>query len=174
MIKIIKLLLTLLFIPTLTEAQKFGYVNSEFILKNMKEYSEAINDIDLLSKAWEKEISDMYIEMEKKEISLKNEEILLTKDMYNERRGLLDKEWVSIREYQQKVFGFEGLYFLKKKELIEPIQDIIFESVEKIAKKNRLQIVFDKSSEPILLYTNPIHDYTDYVLEDLGLNKKNN
>ena len=174
MIKIIKLLLTLLLIPTLSEAQKFGYVNSEFILKNMKEYSEAINDIDLLSKAWEKEISDMYIEMEKKEISLKNEEILLTKDMYNERRGLLDKEWVSIREYQQKVFGFEGLYFLKKKELIEPIQDIIFESVEKIAKKNRLQIVFDKSYEPILLYTNPIHDYTDYVLEDLGLNKKNN
>ena len=174
MIKIIKLLLTLLFISTLSEAQKFGYVNSEFILKNMKEYSEAMNDIDLLSKAWEKEISDMYIEMEKKEISLKNEEILLTKDMYNERRGLLDKEWVSIREYQQKVFGFEGLYFLKKKELIEPIQDIIFESVEKIAKKNRLQIVFDKSSEPILLYTNPIHDYTDYVLEDLGLNKKNN
>ena len=174
MIKIIKLLLTLLFIPTLSEAQKFGYVNSEFILKNMKEYSEAMNDIDLLSKAWEKEISDMYIEMEKKEINLKNEEILLTKDMYNERRGLLDKEWVSIREYQQKVFGFEGLYFLKKKELIEPIQDIIFESVEKIAKKNRLQIVFDKSSEPILLYTNPIHDYTDYILEDLGLNKKNN
>ena len=174
MIKIIKLLLTLLFIPTLSEAQKFGYVNSEFILKNMKEYSEAMNDIDLLSKAWEKEISDIYIEIEKKEISLKNEEILLTKDMYNERRGLLDKEWVSIREYQQKVFGFEGLYFLKKKELIEPIQDIIFESIEKIAKKNRLQIVFDKSSEPILLYTNPIHDYTDYVLEDLGLNKKNN
>ena len=174
MIKIIKLLLTLLFIPTQMQAQKFGYVNSEFILKNMKEYSEAMNDIDLLSKAWEKEISDMYIEMEKKEISLKNEEILLTKDMYNERRGLLDKEWVSIREYQQKVFGFEGLYFLKKKELIEPIQDIIFESIEKIAKKNRLQIVFDKSSEPILLYTNPIHDYTDYVLEDLGLNKKNN
>ena len=174
MIKIIKLLLTLLFIPTLSEAQKFGYVNSEFILKNMKEYSEAMNDIDLLSKAWEKEISDMYIEIEKKEISLKNEEILLTKDMYNERRGLLDKEWVSIKEYQQKVFGFEGLYFLKKKELIEPIQDIIFESIEKIAKKNRLQIIFDKSSEPILLYTNPIHDYTDYVLEDLGLNKKNN
>jgi|TARA_Y100001947_G_scaffold137197_1_gene125972 outer membrane protein len=174
MIKIIKLLLTLLLIPTLSEAQKFGYVNSEFILKNMKEYSEAMNDIDLLSKAWEKEISDMYIEIEKKEISLKNEEILLTKDMYNERRGLLDKEWVSIREYQQKVFGFEGLYFLKKKELIEPIQDIIFESIEKIAKKNRLQIVFDKSYEPILLYTNPIHDYTDYVLEDLGLNKKNN
>jgi len=155
-------------------AQKFGYVNSEFILNNMKEYKEAINEIESLSKAWEKEISNMYIEIEKKEIELKTEEILLTKEMFEEKRLKLDKEWKEIKNYQQKVFGFEGLYFLKKKELIQPIQDIIFEAVERVAKKNRLQIIFDKSSEPVLLYTNPIHDYTDYVLEDLGLTKKNN
>ena len=155
-------------------AQKFGYVNSEFILNNMKEYKEAISEIESLSKAWEKEISDMYIEIEKKEIELKTEEILLTKEMFEEKRLKLDEEWKEIKNYQQKVFGFEGLYFLKKKELIQPIQDIIFEAVERVAKKNRLQIIFDKSSEPVLLYTNPIHDYTDYVLEDLGLTKKNN
>ena len=155
-------------------AQKFGYVNSEFILNNMKEYKEAMSEIDSLSKAWEKEISDMYIEIEKKEIELKTEEILLTKEMFEEKRLKLDEEWKEIKNYQQKVFGFEGLYFLKKKELIQPIQDIIFEAVERVAKKNRLQIIFDKSSEPVLLYTNPIHDYTDYVLEDLGLTKKNN
>ena len=155
-------------------AQKFGYVNSEFILNNMKEYKEAISEIESLSKAWEKEISDMYIEIEKKEIELKTEEILLTKEMFEDKRHKLDEEWKEIKNYQQKVFGFEGLYFLKKKELIQPIQDIIFEAVERVAKKNRLQIIFDKSSEPVLLYTNPIHDYTDYVLEDLGLTKKNN
>ena len=154
--------------------QKFGYVNSEFILNNMKEYIEAISEIENLSKAWEKEISDMYIEIEKKEIELKTEEILLTKEMFEDKRHKLDEEWKEIKNYQQKVFGFEGLYFLKKKELIQPIQDIIFEAVERVAKKNRLQIIFDKSSEPVLLYTNPIHDYTDYVLEDLGLTKKNN
>ena len=155
-------------------AQKFGYVNSEFILNNMKEYKEAMSEIESLSKAWEKEISDMYIEIEKKEIELKTEEILLTKEMFEDKRHKLDEEWKEIKNYQQKVFGFEGLYFLKKKELIQPIQDIIFEAVERVAKKNRLQIIFDKSSEPVLLYTNPIHDYTDYVLEDLGLTKKNN
>ena len=155
-------------------AQKFGYVNSEFILNNMKEYKEAISEIESLSKAWEKEISDMYIEIEKKEIELKTEEILLTKEMFEDKRHKLDEEWKEIKNYQQKVFGFEGLYFLKKKELIQPIQDIIFEAVERVAKKNRLQIIFDKSSEPVLLYTNPIHDYTDYVIEDLGLTKKNN
>ena len=155
-------------------SQKFGYVNSEFILNNMKEYKEATQEIENLSKAWEKEINDMYIEIEKKEIELKAEEILLTQEMFKDRREKLDGEWKEVKNYQQKVFGFEGLYFLKKKELIEPIQDIIFESVERIAKKNRLQIIFDKSSEPVLLYTNPIHDYTDYVLEDLGLTEKNN
>ena len=157
-----------------SKSQKFGYVNSDFILNNMPEYKEAMTEIDNLSKAWEKEVSEMYDLLEKKEIILKNEEILLTKEMYEEKRIQLDEEWKEVREYQQKVFGFEGLYFLKKKELIEPIQDILFESVEKVAKKNRLQIIFDKSSEPILLYTNPIHDYTDYVMEDLGLTKKNN
>ncbi len=157
-----------------SKSQKFGYVNSDFILNKMPEYKEAMSEIDNLSKAWEKEVSEMYDVLEKKEIILKNEEILLTKEMYEEKRIQLDEEWKEVREYQQKVFGFEGLYFLKKKELIEPIQDILFESVEKVAKKNRLQIIFDKSSEPILLYTNPIHDYTDYVMEDLGLTKKNN
>ncbi len=155
-------------------SQKFGYVNSDFILNSMPEYKEALAEIDNLSKAWEKEVSDMYLELEKKEIILKNEEILLTKEMYEEKRIQLDEDWKEARGYQQKVFGFEGLYFLKKKELIQPIQDILFESIENVAKKNRLQIIFDKSSEPVLLYTNPIHDYTDYVMEDLGLTKKNN
>ena len=168
------LFIIFIFLSNTLAAQKFGYVNSEFILTNMKEYKSAMGEIENLSQAWEKEISDMYIDIEKREIELKTEEILLTKEMYEDKRETLDEEWKKIREYQNKVFGFEGLYFLKKKELIQPIQDIIFESVEKVAKKNRLQIIFDKSSEPVLLYTNPIHDYTDYVLEDLGLTKKNN
>ena len=166
------LLLYFLLLSSQAFSQKFGYVNSEFILNSMPEYKEALSEIDNLSKAWEKEVSDMYVELEKKEIILKNEEILLTKEMYEEKRIQLDEEWKEARGYQQKVFGFEGLYFLKKKELIQPIQDILFESIENVAKKNRLQIIFDKSSEPVLLYTNPIHDYTDYVIEDLGLTNK--
>ena len=129
------LFIIFIFLSNTLAAQKFGYVNSEFILTNMKEYKSAMGEIENLSKAWEKEISDMYIDIEKREIELKTEEILLTKEMYEDKRETLDEEWKKIREYQNKVFGFEGLYFLKKKELIQPIQDIIFESVEKVAKK---------------------------------------
>ena len=132
------LFIIFIFLSNTLAAQKFGYVNSEFILTNMKEYKSAMGEIENLSKAWEKEISDMYIDIEKREIELKTEEILLTKEMYEDKRETLDEEWKKIREYQNKVFGFEGLYFLKKKELIQPIQDIIFESVEKVAKKKQI------------------------------------
>ena len=111
-----KLILIFLFLANAPiSAQKFGYVNSEFILSNMKEYKSAMGEIENLSKAWEKEISDMYIEIEKKEIELKTEQILLTKEMFEDKRESLDEEWKEVREYQNKVFGFEGLYFLKKK-----------------------------------------------------------
>ena len=73
-------------------SQKFGYVNSEFILNSMPEYKEALSEIDNLSKAWEKEVSDMYIEIEKKEIILKNEEILLTKEMFEDKRSVVFEE----------------------------------------------------------------------------------
>ena len=61
------------------------------------------------------------------------------------------------------------LYFLKKKELIKPAQDLVFEATERVAKNNRLAIVFDKSGDLVMIYTDPIHDYTDLVLEELGI-----
>ena len=102
-----------------TFAQKFGYVDTQYVLGRMSEYSEAQGEIQKLAQSWEKEI--------------------------------------------------QGLYFLKKKELIKPVQDQVFEAVERVAKNNRLQIVFDKSGDLVMIYTDPIHDYTDFVLDELGL-----
>ena len=86
-----------------------------------------------------------------------------------ERRQEIDRKWKEVKDFQKQIFGSDGLYFLKKKELIKPVQDRVFDSVERVAKNNRLQIVFDKSGELTMIYTDPIHDYTDYVLEDLGI-----
>jgi outer membrane protein len=157
----------LLVIPTF--AQKFGYVDMNYILKQMPEYKEAQKEIDLLAKGWETEIQEKYKEVEKMKADLKAEEVLLTVDMIAEREQEIEQKMAELKEFQTKVFGFDGLYYLKKKELIKPVQDIVFESVERVAKNNRLQIVFDKSGDLIMIYTDPIHDYTDYVLEDLGL-----
>jgi outer membrane protein len=93
--------------------------------------------------------------------------------MKNERLAEIAKKEEEVKEYHKKVFGVDGLLFLKKKELIKPIQDKVFEAVEKVAKEHRLQAVFDKSGELVLIYTDPTQDYTDYVLEELGLGDPN-
>jgi len=150
-------------------AQKFGYVDTQYILSKMPEYGEAQSEIDKLAKGWQDEIQTMYQEIEAMEVALRAEEVLLTKEMKEDRLLVIDRKWKEVKEYQQQIFGFDGLLFLKKKELVKPIQDEVFEAVEKMAKNNRLQIVFDKSSDLVMIYTDPIHDYTDFVLESLGL-----
>lgn len=167
--KKIQALLFALFIANLTFAQKFGYVDTQYILEKMPEYKEAQAEIEKLAKGWEKEVQDLYQKVEQMEVELRAEEVLLTKEMWEERNAEIERNWKEVQEYQQSIFGFDGLYFLKKKELVKPVQDQVFEAVERIAKNNRLQIVFDKSGDLVMIYTDPIHDYTDFVLEDLGL-----
>jgi outer membrane protein len=163
-------IINLWIIPT-TFAQKFGYVDMNYILGQMPEYAEAQGEIKKLANEWESEVQQMYKEIEQMEADLKAEEILLTVAMKKDRRTEIDRKMEELKEYQKKVFGFEGLYFLKKKELIKPAQDLVFEATERVAKNNRLAIVFDKSGDLVMIYTDPIHDYTDLVLEELGILK---
>lgn len=154
-------------------AQKFGYIDTEYILSKMPEYNEAQNEVDQLSISWQKEVKDLYLEIDNMYSKLKAEEVLLTKEMYDERLAEILQKEDEAKEYQAKVFGVDGLYFLKKKELVKPVQEKLYEAVEKVAKDKRLQIIFDKSGDLVMIYTNPIHDYTDFVLEELGLGDEN-
>ncbi len=153
-------------------AQKFGYVNTDFILSKMPEYQEAQNEINTLSLQWQEEIQNKHKEIEAKYSELQAEEVLLTEEMKQERMAAIKQMENTLKEYQKKVFGYEGLFFLKKKELIKPVQDQVFEAVQKVCKENRLAIMFDKSGELVMIYTDPVHDYTDYVLDELGLGNR--
>ena len=97
------------------------------------------------------------------------EEVLLTEPMKKKRQDEILKKEQDIKAYQNKIFGFEGQLFKKRQELTKPVQDQVFEAVEKVAKKKQLAIIFDKSGDLTTLYTNPVHDYTEFVLEELGL-----
>lgn len=155
------------------QGQKFGYIDTNFILGKMPEYAKAQSEIDQLSSGWEKEVEEMSRNVEALYASLKAEEVLLTEEMKGDRMAAIHTKEAELKEYQRKVFGFGGLFFLKKQELIKPLQDKVFEAVEKVAKQNRLAIIFDKSSELVMIYTDPKHDYTDFVLEELGLGDPN-
>ena len=152
--------------------QKFGYIDSKFILSKMPEYKQASSELGAQSAKWQKEIEALRVEVDKLRKEYMAEEVLLTEEMKKERQALIAKKDKEAKDAQNKAFGFEGLYFLKKQELVKPLQDKIFEAVEKVCKKKKLAIMFDKAGDVVMIYTNPAHDYTDFVLEEMGLGDK--
>lgn len=167
-----KIALFLFLAPILSyevNAQRFGYVDANFILTQMPDYKKAEDEMNSLSQAWQEEISKMKAEIQSMYDELKVEEVLLTKEMIDERKAKIKEKEEALKEYQQKTFGYDGLLFLKRQELIQPVQDKVYEAIEDVAKQKKLQIVFDKSGDLVMLYTDPRYDYTDFVLEELGL-----
>ncbi|MBD2700787.1 OmpH family outer membrane protein [Spirosoma sp. BT702] len=154
------------------QAQKFGYIDSEYILSKMPEYQKALTEIDKFADKWSKDIQDKYVEIEKLQKAYQAEEILLTEDMKRERQRIISDREREARDYNNKVFGYQGLLFDKKKELMKTPLDLINKSLEKICAQRKLDFIFDKASDFVMLYTNPRHDYSDYVMEDLGLDTK--
>lgn len=171
--KIALLIVSFLVLSLQGYSQKFGYVDTNYILNKMPDYKKAQEEINKLSLGWQDEIQNKQKDIQGLYDALNAEEVLLTAEMKNDRLSVIQKNEQEIKEYQKKIFGFEGMFFLKKKELIKPVQDEVFDAVKKVAETNRLQIVFDKSGDLVMIYTDPIHDYTDMVLEELGLGDPN-
>lgn len=155
--------------PQAAQAQKFGYVDSEFILSKMPAYTQAQQELNTLSGNWQKDIETQKKDLDKLYRNYQAEEVVLTEAMKKKRQDEILKKEQDIKSYQNKIFGFEGQLFKKRQELTKPVQDKVFEAIEKVAKKKQLAIMFDKSGDLTMLYTNPVHDYTEFVLEELGL-----
>lgn len=150
-------------------AQKFGYIDSEFILSKMPAFAAAQQELNNFSTNWQKDIENLNKEADQLNKKFQAEEVLLTDVMKAKRRAEIAAKEKEAKDFQKKVFGFEGMLFKKRQELIKPVQDNLFEAVEKVSKKKGLQIMFDKSGDLVMIYTNPVHDYTEFVLEELGL-----
>ena len=168
--KLIVPILTILFaFPSFANAQKFAYVDTDYILGKMPEYNSAQKKIEDLSSQWQKEIDDLYAEVDKMYKDYIAEEPLLTPAQKKTReQAIVDKE-NSAKKLQQDRFGVEGDLFKQRQELIKPIQDKVFEAVKKVARDNALDFIFDKASGVVMLYSNPKYDKSDEVLEELGV-----
>lgn len=151
------------------QAQKFGYVDAQYILGKLPAYAAAQQEVNRMAANWQKEIEQKRKELDKLARDYRTEEVLLTDEMKAKRKAAMAKKEAEIKDYQQKTFGFEGTVFKKRQELLKPVQDQVFTAIEKVAKQKQLAIIFDKSGDVTMLYTNPTHDYTEYVLEELGL-----
>lgn len=153
---------------TLKAQQKFAYVDSEYILKHIPEYAAAQKQLDDLSVQWQKEIDKKYEEIERLYKAYQAEQVLLTEDMRKKReQEIVDKEKAA-KEFQKLKFGYEGDLFKRRQELIKPIQDKIFDAIQKFAEEGSYGIVFDKTSELIMLYASSKLDKSDDIVTALG------
>jgi outer membrane protein len=151
------------------QAQRLGYIDTEFIMAKMPEYAQAQTELNKLSDTWQKEIEAQQKDIDKMYRTYQAEEVVLTEPMKKKRQDEMLKKEQELKAYRTKQFGYEGQIFKKRQELNKPVQDKIFEAVEKVVKAKKLDIVLDKASDLTMIYTNPTFDYTEYVLEELGL-----
>ena len=149
-------------------AQKYAYVNTQYILDNIPEYKAAEQQLDNISLQWQKEIEDRYAIIDKLYKTYQAEQVLLTEEMKKRRQDEINTKEKDVKELQKQRFGFEGDLFKKKQELVKPIQDKIFNAVKKLAQDGNYAVIFDKSSDLVMLYTNPKYDKSDDILLALG------
>jgi outer membrane protein len=155
-----------------TFAQKFGYIDTEYIMNKMPEYKKANETMNQFAEKWTKDLQAKYADIEKMKQKFQQEEILLTGDMKKEKLADIDKKEEELKTLNNNIFGLNGQLFQKKKEILKPILDEIYKTSEKIARKYKLSFIFDKASDMSMFYADPRHDYTDFIIEELGLNIK--
>ena len=166
--KKIKFLILFFIITNYSFAQKFAYVDTDYILGKIPEYNQAQDKLDNYSKGWQEEIEMTMQKIEKMYRSYQSEQILLTEEMKSAREDMIFAEEKKVQDLQMKYFGPEGMLFSKRQELIKPIQDKIYDAIQQVATNNKYSVIFDSSSDLIMLYTNNNLDKSDKVLELMG------
>jgi outer membrane protein len=150
-------------------AQKFAYVDSQYILSKIPDYKAAQDQINQISIQWQKEIENKYSEIDQLYKAYKSDEVLLTDEMKQKRQSEIDQKEQAVKDLQKQHFGVNGDLFKKRQELVKPIQDKVFNAVQDLAQKENLAIIFDKSSDNVtMLYTNSKYDKSDVILKNMG------
>ncbi len=149
-------------------AQKYAFVDTEYIRKNIPAFTTAQEQLDNLSKQWEKEVADGYAVVEQMYKSYQNEAPLLSQDMKVKREEAIITKEKEMKDLQNKYFGMEGELFKKREELVKPIQDEILKAIKDIAVEGSYAVIFDSAAGGNILFSNPKFDISDQVLEKLG------
>ena len=150
------------------QAQKYAYVNTEYVLQNIPEFVKAQEEIDQLSIEWQTEIENLFAEIDALYKQFQNDAPLLTQDMKNRRENEIITKEKAAKDLQKKRFGVDGDLFKRRQELIRPIQDKIYTAIEKRAKQKQYTFVFDRSDNSNIMYADPRNDISNDVLKDMG------
>lgn len=167
--KVILILCFILLTATATFAQRFAFVDSDYILKHMPEYASAQKQLGALSDQWQKEVDVKFQEVDRLYKAFTADMVLMTPDMKKRREAeIVDKE-KQAKDFQKQKFGPDGELTAKSTSVMKPIQDRVHKAIEAVAEADNLDAIFDKNGEVIMLYFNPRYDKSNEVITRLGL-----
>lgn len=151
-------------------AQRFGYVDTDYILENLPQYSQAQKTLQNQTQQWNQDIQNRQAAVNKRQADFLNEKVLLTEDQIKKEELEIDQEIAAIKQLQEKRYGQEGDLIRLRKSLVKPIQDQVWIAVKQVAEKRNYGFIFDKGSDLIMVYTDPKFDISREVLLQLNPN----
>jgi outer membrane protein len=150
-------------------AQRYAIIDSKYILDKVPEYKEAQTKLDNFSELWQKDLDQKQAAMEKMYKEYDAEQVMLTDALKKKREDELFNKEKELRDLQKKRFGFEGDLFKKRQELIKPIQDRVYNAVQKLAVEKQYDFILDKSEGITVIFADPKLDKSDDVLRNMGV-----
>ena len=143
--KIILTLIAVFSIALVSNAQKYGFIDSEYIMDNIPAFNAAQEQLDQLSSQYQKELESMHAEIEQMYKDFQAESVLLSEDMKRKREDVIISKEKDYKNLQRKYFGPSGDLVKKRQGLVKPIQDDIFNAVQEIATDGSYALIFDKA-----------------------------
>ena len=158
----------LFFFLGMAVAQKFAFVDTDYILQNIPSYNAAQEQLNSISEEYENEIAAEYQQIEEMYKTYQSERVLLTDEMKKKREEEIMNKERQVKELQGKYFGPDGDLAKKREELVKPIQDAVYKTVKELSAEGSYAVIFDTASGASILYSNPRYDLSDEVLKKLG------
>jgi outer membrane protein len=164
------IVIAILFVASFqVQAQRYCVVDSKYILENLPEYKQAQTKLDEVSAQWQKDIDAKLLDVDRMYKSYQAEQVMLSDEMKKKREDDIIKKEKEAKELQKKRFGFEGDLFKRRQELVKPVQDKVYNAIQKLATSKGYDIIFDKSADLSVFYSDNKIDKSDDVLKELGV-----
>jgi outer membrane protein len=163
---LISVVLLMAFLPGFS--QKYAFIDSDYILNNIPEYTDAQALLDDLSVEWQKEIEEKFQEIDKLYREYQAESILLPEDLKKQKENEIIQKEKEAKELQKKRFGKDGDLYKKRIELVQPIQEKIYNAIQDMAVTRNYAFIFDKASGAALIFADSKYDLSDDLLDEIG------
>ena len=150
-------------------AQRYAVIDTKYILDRVPDYKDAQKKLDQFSEQWQREIDVKQSELDQMYRNYASEQVMLSEDLKKKREDELFNREKDVRDLQKKRFGFEGDLFKKRQELIKPIQDKVYNAVQKLAVARQYDFILDKSEGITVIFADPKLDKSDDVLREMGV-----